>query len=107
MQSSIVCKKRILRCREATIYRLQSKLAYRGSSEQRTLMKRILKNLNLDPKKWNERAILGTILMAKNDLLDGVAYEHQAGDMYAQIVANCYKAYQEELRRSEAMDLTI
>ena len=71
---------------------------------QRTLMKRILKNLNLDPKKWNERAILGTISNAKNDLLDEVAYEHQAGDMYTQIVAKCYKAYQEELRRSEAKD---
>ena len=67
-------------------------------------MKRILKNLNLDPKKWNERAILGTISNAKNDLLDEIAYEHQAGDMYTQIVAKCYKAYQEELRRSEAMD---
>ena len=54
-------------------------------------MKRILKNLNLDPKKWNERAILGTISNAKNDLLDEVAYEHQAGDMYTQIVAKCYK----------------
>lgn len=72
--------------------------------EQRTLMKRILKNLNLDPKKWNERAILGTISNAKNDLLDEIAYEHQAGDMYTQIVAKCYKAYQEELRRSEVMD---
>ena len=72
--------------------------------EQRTLMKRILKNLNLDPKKWNERAILGTISNAKNDLLDEVAYEHHAGDMYTQIVSKCYKAYQEELRRSEAMD---
>lgn len=72
--------------------------------EQRTLMKRILKNLNLDPKKWNERAILGTISNAKNDLLDEVAYEHQASDKYTQIVAKCYKAYQEELRRSEAMD---
>src|SRR5699024_2739187 len=72
--------------------------------EQRTLMKRILKNLNLDPKKWNERAILGTISNAKNDLLDEVAYEKQANDMYSQIVAKCYKAYQEELRQSEAMD---
>lgn len=72
--------------------------------EQRTLMKRILKNLNLDPKNWNERSILGTISNAKNDLLDEKAYEMQAGDMYTQIVAKCYKAYQEELRRSEAMD---
>lgn len=72
--------------------------------EQRTLMKRILKQLNLDPKKWNERAILGTISNAKNDLLDEVAYEGLATDMYSQIVAKCYKLYQEELRRSEAMD---
>ena len=72
--------------------------------EQRTLMKRILKNLNLDPQKWNERAILGTISNAKNDLVDEKAYEMRAGDMYTQTVAKCYKAYQEELRRSEAMD---
>lgn len=72
--------------------------------EQRMLMKRILKQLNLDPKKWNERAILGTISNAKNDLLDEVAYERLAGDMYSQMVAKCYKLYQEELRRSEALD---
>lgn len=72
--------------------------------EQRTLMKRILKQLNVDPKKYNERAILGTISNAKNDLLDEVAYEQQVGDMYTQVVAKCYKAYQAELRRSEAMD---
>ncbi|QNL43161.1 DNA helicase PcrA [Streptococcus sp. NSJ-72] len=73
-------------------------------SEQRTLMKRILKNLNLDPKKWNERAILGTISNAKNDLIDEVAYENMAGDMYTEIVDKCYTAYQKELRQSEAMD---
>ncbi|HIC0510794.1 TPA: DNA helicase PcrA [Streptococcus agalactiae] len=72
--------------------------------EQRTLMKRIIKQLNLDTKKWNERSILGTISNAKNDLLDEIAYEKQAGDMYTQVIAKCYKAYQEELRRSEAMD---
>ena len=72
--------------------------------EQRTLMKRILKNLNLDPKKWNERAILGTISNAKNDLIDEVAYANMAGDIYTEIVAKCYTAYQKELRQSEAMD---
>lgn len=72
--------------------------------EQRTLMKRILKQLNLDPKKWNERTILGTISNAKNDLLDEVAYAAHAGDLYTQIVAKCYEAYQKELRQSEAVD---
>ena len=72
--------------------------------EQRTLMKRILKQLNLDPKKWNERTILGTISNAKNDLIDEVAYASHAGDLYTQIVAKCYEAYQKELRQSEAVD---
>ena len=72
--------------------------------EQRTLMKRILKQLNLDPKKWNERTILGTISNAKNDLIDDVAYAAQAGDLYTNIVAKCYEAYQKELRQSESVD---
>lgn len=72
--------------------------------EQRTLMKRIVKALNLDPKKWSKRSILATISNAKNDLLDERAYELGASDLYSQTVARCYKAYQEELRRSEAMD---
>lgn len=72
--------------------------------EQRTLMKRIMKNLNLDPKKWSERTILGTISNAKNDLIDESAYEAQAADLYTQIVAKCYKEYQKELRQSEAVD---
>lgn len=72
--------------------------------EQRTLMKRILKQLNLDPKKWNERSILGTISNAKNDLIDDVAYAAQARDMYTQIVSQCYTAYQKELRQSESVD---
>ncbi|MCK4004129.1 DNA helicase PcrA [Streptococcus suis] len=72
--------------------------------EQRSLMKRILKNLNLDPKKWSERSILGTISNAKNDLIDDKAFEAQAGDLYTQIVAKCYTAYQKELRQSEAVD---
>ncbi|KXT78940.1 DNA helicase PcrA [Streptococcus sp. DD13] len=72
--------------------------------EQRTLMKRIMKNLNLDPKRFSERTILGTISNAKNDLIDAKAYEQLAGDLYTETVAKCYKAYQEELRRSESMD---
>ena len=77
-----------------------------GPREERTLMKRILNNINLnsDEEKWNERAILGTISNAKNDLIDEVAYANLAGDKYTEIVASCYTAYQKELRQSEAMD---
>ncbi|MGR1436309.1 DNA helicase PcrA [Streptococcus agalactiae] len=94
---------RILR-READYIGYNRNFTIVDPGEQRTLMKRIIKQLNLDTKKWNERSILGTISNAKNNLLDEIAYEKQAGDMYTQVIAKCYKAYQEELRRSEAMD---
>lgn len=94
---------RILR-READYIGYNRNFTIVDPGEQRTLMKRIIKQLNLDTKKWNERSILGTISNAKNDLLDEIAYEKQAGDMYTQVIAKCYKAYQEELRRSVAMD---
>lgn len=94
---------RILR-REANHIGYNRNFTIVDPGEQRTLMKRILKSLNLDPKKWSERSILGTISNAKNNLIDDKAFEAQASDMYSQIVTRCYKAYQEELRRSEAMD---
>lgn len=94
---------RILR-REAEAIGYNRNFTILDPGEQRTLMKRILKNLNLDPKQWSERGILGTISNAKNDLLDEVAYEQQADNIYARTVAKCYKAYQAELRQSQAVD---
>ncbi len=75
-------------------------------SEQKSLMKRILKEMNLDPKKWEPKTLLSTISNAKNSLLDEVAYEAQASarNPYELLVARVYKAYQAELRKSEAMD---
>ncbi|MBS7578031.1 MULTISPECIES: DNA helicase PcrA [unclassified Enterococcus] len=72
--------------------------------EQRTLMNRILKELDLDPKKWSARNILATISNAKNDLLTADGYQAQAGTMYHEIVAKCYQKYQKYLRQNESMD---
>ena len=74
--------------------------------DQRTLMKRILKDMNLDPKKWDPKTLLGTISNAKNDLLDENAYEARvnARNPYELLTARVYKVYQAELRKSEAMD---
>ncbi|MDO4667368.1 MAG: DNA helicase PcrA [Streptococcus sp.] len=73
--------------------------------EQRTLMKRIFKNLDIDSKKFSERAFLGAISNAKNSLIDDTNYANtQANDFYTEKVAQCYLAYQKELRQSESMD---
>lgn len=72
--------------------------------EQRTLMKRILKELNVDAKKFTERSILGTISNLKNDLITADAYDKTADDLYSKIVAKAYRRYETELKRSESMD---
>ncbi|GHU42465.1 DNA helicase [Bacilli bacterium] len=72
--------------------------------EQRTLMKRILKELNVDPKQFTERTILGTISNSKNDMVTAESYAKNASDLYSEIVAKAYKRYETELKRSESMD---
>lgn len=73
-------------------------------NEQKTLMKRILKQQNIDPKKYNPKAILAEISNAKNELKDEKEYSKDANDYWKSIVSDCYTAYQRELRMAEAMD---
>ncbi|MFB8581766.1 DNA helicase PcrA [Enterococcus gallinarum] len=74
------------------------------TSEQNTLMKRVLKELNIDPKKYDPRSILGAISNAKNELLTPADYENQQGSLFEQIVGRCYALYQKELRNNQCMD---
>lgn len=74
------------------------------SGEQKTLMKNVLKSLDIDPKKYDPRSILGTISNAKNALIDYEGYQKSAEDYYQEIVGRCYERYQKELRRNESMD---
>ena len=74
------------------------------SSEQQTLMKRVLKELNIDPKKYDPRSILGAISNAKNALLTPADYQANQGDLFEQMVGRCYDLYQKELRQNQCMD---
>ncbi len=74
------------------------------SSEQLTLIKRILKELNIDPKKYDPRSILGTISQAKNSLQTPQDFAKMQGSYYEEIVAKCYAAYQKELQYNQCMD---
>ncbi|WP_416353274.1 DNA helicase PcrA [Agrilactobacillus fermenti] len=73
-------------------------------AEQLTLIKRILKNLNIDPKKFEPRSILNTISNAKNDMVKPEDYEQQTGSLFEEIVAKVYKRYQQSLQADQAMD---
>ncbi|MCU6218058.1 UvrD-helicase domain-containing protein, partial [Enterobacter bugandensis] len=64
----------------------------------------VLKELNIDPKKYDPRSILGAISNAKNELLTPADYENQQGSLFEQIVGRCYALYQKELRNNQCMD---
>ena len=74
------------------------------TSEQRTLMKRICGELNIDTKKFDPRSILSEISNAKNALLTPAEYSDKANSMFENMVARAYKLYQQELEANQALD---
>lgn len=73
--------------------------------DQKTLMREILKYLQLDPKKFRERAVLSAISSAKDELITPEQYEQSAqGDYTKEIYSRCYREYERRLRDSNALD---
>ncbi|WP_373795176.1 DNA helicase PcrA, partial [Jeotgalibaca porci] len=94
---------RILR-REAEQIGYSRNFTICDQSETETLMKRIVKEKNLDSKKFEPRAILGKISNAKNELLTPEEYANMTGNYFDNIVAECYGAYQRHLKNAQSMD---
>lgn len=74
------------------------------TSEQRTLIKRICADLNIDTKKFDLRSLLSAISNAKNALQTPAEYAKVAASPFENIVAEVYKSYQLELRNNQALD---
>ncbi|HEU4324629.1 MAG TPA: UvrD-helicase domain-containing protein [Roseiflexaceae bacterium] len=74
------------------------------ADDQQRLMKRVLKDLNLDEKKNPPRAIQATISSAKNELVTQEEFAQKARTYYDETVARCFKRYQELLREANALD---
>src|SRR5690625_4462270 len=74
------------------------------SSDQQTVMKQILKNLNIDPKQYDPRAMIGQISNAKNELITPQEALEKAGNIFERQVAEIYDAYQKMLRKNQALD---
>lgn len=72
--------------------------------EQRTLMKRIFKEMNLDPKKFEPRNFLSAISNAKNALETPAAYQAKYQDPYHKLVGEAYGRYQKELEANQTLD---
>ena len=75
------------------------------SSDQRTLVKQCLKQLNVDDKMLNDRAVLSEISNAKNEMLEPDAYKLRTNnEIRKETIAKIYESYQKRLRENNAID---
>ncbi len=75
------------------------------SDDQERLMRRVLKDLNLNEKQYPPRAIHSAISSAKNELVSAAEYARlNRASYYDEIVARCYERYQALLHESNAFD---
>jgi len=73
-------------------------------SDQQTLIKQCLKEINLDEKKFPPRGIAATMSNAKNKCWDPEKFRLMAGNYYEAKVADIYKLYQKKLGENNALD---
>src|SRR5699024_10702457 len=64
------------------------------TSDQLTVIRQVLKNLNIDPKQFDPRAMLGAISNAKNELITPEAYRKNQNTYYEKQISEVYEAYQ-------------
>ncbi|MBT2696086.1 DNA helicase PcrA [Bacillus sp. ISL-40] len=74
------------------------------STDQLSVVKGILKEKNIDPKKFDPRAILGAISSAKNELIEPDEYKKSGGGYFEDVVGTAYEEYQKRLRKNQALD---
>ena len=77
------------------------------TDDQRTLMRQVLKELNIDSKMFKERAVLSVISGAKNRGLSPLEFrkeEGSSGDLRMRKMADCFELYEKKLRQNEALD---
>ena len=74
------------------------------SDDSLTIIKKILKDMNLDPKFYNPRAIRNKISSAKNELMDSNYYSRFANSEYEEIVLEVFRKYEQKVLKNNSMD---
>lgn len=72
--------------------------------DQLTVIKNIMKDLNMDHSTFNPRGVLHTISHAKNELVNVDVFEEQADNFRTRNVARIFRLYQQRLVANNAMD---
>lgn len=73
-------------------------------SDQLSVVKTCMKELNIDSKKFEARGIQSAISSAKNELVTPEQFEKKIGDYFQEVAAKVYKKYQAKLRNSNSLD---
>ena len=94
---------RILR-REAQRLGYRSNFTIYDQADQIRLVKRVLEELERDPKRFTPRGIHSQISNAKNTLVGPEEYGERVASFYDQTVAEVYDLYQKRLFASNAVD---
>ena len=74
------------------------------SDDSLTVVKKILKDMDLDPKIYNPKAIRNKISSCKNDMITPEMYEKYAVSDYEQIVQQVYEKYEHKLHQNNSVD---
>lgn len=75
------------------------------TSDQRTMIKNCLKDLQIDDKMFTERIVQFEISNAKNEMLEPDSYLARVnGDFRKEKIANIYSMYQKRLKENNAID---
>ncbi len=94
---------RILR-KHIHLLEYENTFAIYDMADQQILVKRIMEEMYLDPKRINPKAILSHISNAKNQLMTPEAYGQYVNSDFMEKVAAIYPKYQAALRRNNALD---
>ncbi|HCU70784.1 MAG TPA: ATP-dependent DNA helicase PcrA [Candidatus Moranbacteria bacterium] len=74
------------------------------TQDQESLMKKTMRELEIDMDQFKPKTILGTISRAKNELKDANDFFLQIDGYYEEMVAKIYIAYQKKLKEQDALD---
>ena len=74
------------------------------SDDSLTVVKKILKDKNIDPNKFNPRAIRSKISTLKNELKTPDIYKREVSDVFEEVVFDVYLKYQSILQENNSLD---
>ncbi len=94
---------RILR-READFIGYARSFTIADSNDQISIIKRIMRDLNINPKNFNPNSVQYFISGAKNELIDAKEYKKYVNSPMEQITAKVYDRYEKYLRETNLMD---